>query len=88
MYPQRWLLKYYFEYRKDPVPHTGKNNWRFYNWYKTPRTAQELRWNEPHKEYTRGRRCKGWLPTAWDDYQRGDVRNRKNWKSCRRTQWK
>lgn len=77
-----------FIYRETPVPHTGKKRHGFHTWYKTPRTTQELRWNEAYKGYTRGRRHKGYLPTAWEDYPRGDIDNRKNWKSCRKTQWK
>ena len=80
--------KYDFIYRETPVPHTGKRRHSFHTWCKTPRTAQELRWNEAYKGYTRGKRHKGYLPTAWDDYPRGDIDNRKNWKSCRKTQWK
>ncbi|KKL22000.1 hypothetical protein LCGC14_2439820 [marine sediment metagenome] len=80
--------KYDFIYRETPVPHTGKRGRGFHCWYKTPKTTQELRWNEAYKGYTRGKRHKGYLPTSWDDYPRGDIDNRKNWKSCRKTQWK
>ena len=88
VYHQRCSKRYDFIYRQTPVPFTGKRGHGFHCWHKTPRTTQELRWNCAHKGYTRGNRHKGMLPTAWDDYQRGDVRTRKNWKSCRRTQWK
>jgi hypothetical protein len=27
------------------------------------------------------------LPNPWDDYPRSDIRDRKNWKSQRKTQW-
>ena len=87
-YHKQCLKRYDFIYRQTPVPFTSKRRRGFYAWYKRPRTTQELRWNEAHKGYTRGKRHKWMLPTARDDYRRGDVRNRKNWKSCRRTQWK
>ncbi|MEE9572800.1 MAG: hypothetical protein V3W20_07130 [Candidatus Neomarinimicrobiota bacterium] len=87
--PNKWYNKKHdFIYRETPVPFTGKRIRGFYIWYKKPRTTQELRWNEAHGEYSRGKRRKGYLPTAWDDYPRGDHRERKNWKRRRKTQWK
>lgn len=79
-----------FIYRHSPVPYTGSRRYRRYfkNYYKKPKTAQELRWNEAYKEFIRGKRTKNWLPTAWEDKARSDIRTRKNWKSSRKTQWK
>jgi hypothetical protein len=83
-----WFLKKHdFIYRKTPVPLTGKRRWRFSNFYKIPRHAQERRWNIAHKEYVRGKRHPGYLPDPWDDYPRSDVYD-KNWKRNRKTQWK
>lgn len=74
------------DYRYAPVPKTGKKRWTFGRWYKRPKTTQELRWNEAYEDFTRGKRRN--LPVAWDDYERSDVRNRRNWKQNRKTQWK
>lgn len=84
----QWFLKKLdFTHRKTPVPFTGKRKWGFGNFYKTPRHAQERRWNIAHKEYVRGKRHPGYLPNPWDDYPRSDVYD-KNWKRQRKTQWK
>lgn len=84
-----WFLKRFdFTYRKTPVPFTGGKNWSFHNHYKVPKIMQEKRWGIAHKEYVRGKRRAKYLPDPWDDHQRGDIRNRKNWKSRRKTQWK
>jgi len=79
-----------FVYRHSPVPYTGSKRYRRYfkNYYKLPKTTQELRRNEAYKEFVRGKRTKNWLPTAWEDRVRSDIRTRKNWKSRRKTQWK
>jgi hypothetical protein len=78
----------HYRFRHDPVPRTGKRNWSFRNWYKTPKTTQEKRWNEAHKEYTRGRRGKSYLADAWDDYPRSDSFIKRSWKKRRkRKQW-
>jgi len=85
---QWYLKKHDFVYRETPVPFTGKRNWRFGNFYKTPHHAHERRWNIAHKEYVRGKRSPRYLPDPYDDYPRGDIHNRKNWKKHRKTQWK
>lgn len=77
-----------FIYRETPVPFTGRKNHSFHNYYKVPRIMQEKKWSIAHKKYVRGKRRAKYLPDPWDDHQRGDIRNRKNWKSCRKTQWK
>ena len=60
-----------------------------YSYHRHPRTLQEMRWNEAHKEYVRGRRnhhgyCG--LPSSWDDIPRTI---QKTWKVQRkkRKQW-
>jgi hypothetical protein len=84
-----WFLRRLdFTYRRTPVPFTGNKNWSFHNYYKVPRIMQEKRWNIAHKEYVRGKRRTKHLPDPRDDHQRGDIHNRKNWKSRRKTQWK
>ena len=85
---QWFLKKLNFIYRETPVPFTGKRSWSFHNYYKVPRVAQEKKWSIAHKEYVRGKRHVKYLPDPWDDHQRGDIRNRRNWKSRRKTQWK
>jgi hypothetical protein len=88
----KWVqAKYNFIYRETPVPRTGsgkRKRWKFGNYYKTPRYAQEKRWNLAHKEYVRGKRRPSHLPDTWDDMIRSDIRERKNWKRRRKTQWK
>lgn len=75
-------------FRHTPVPGTGKNKWRFRNYYKKPKTAQEKRWSYAHKKYVRGKRRSHMLPSVWDDRVRGDIRNRKSWKNRKKyKQW-
>lgn len=84
----QWFIKKHdFIYRETPVPLTGKRRWRwkFGDFYKTPRHAQEKRWNIAHKKYVRGKRSPKYLPNPWDDYPRTIS---KNWKNQRKTQWK
>lgn len=92
----RWVLQYYgdFEFRRSPVPRTGKSRWSFHNFYKTPRTLQELKnsyLDEDEIYYgvkVRPKRNRHHLKTAWNDYPRSDIRERKNWKNWRKKQWK
>jgi len=85
----RWFLrKLDFIYRETPVPFTGKKGWSFHNHFKVPRVMQEKRWNIAHLKYVRGKRHPKYLPNPYDDRLRSDIRDRKNWKSCRKTQWK
>ena len=79
---------YDFVFRATPVPYTGKKRWRFKQYYKRPKTTQERRWGCAHKKYVRGKRRSHILPNSYDDYIRGDVDNRKCWKSSKKTkQW-
>lgn len=85
------ISKYYsipVKFRYDPVPGSGKN-WHNTNFFRRPKTLQELKWTFEHKKYVRGKRKKKYLPTSWDDIPRNDRKN-KNWKSCtkRRKQYK
>ncbi len=75
-------------FRYDAIPGSS-GKWMFDNFYKTPRTTQELRWNEAHKEYVRGKRRKGYLTNSWDDVPRSDI-NSNSWKDCtkRKKQYK
>ena len=75
----------------------SKNRWRFSAFYRTPKTFSAKRdssfvqFDEDCIDYdirVRGRRNKNSLPCAWDDYQRSDIRDRKNWKQRRKTQYK
>lgn len=85
-------------FRRDPVPRTSRRsgNW-FSTYYKTPRSQNEKRHTAGHetddavKYYNvkiRGRRSAAMLPDSWDDYPRSDIRDRKNWKKQRKTQWR
>jgi len=75
-------------FRYTPVPFTGKKSWRFGSFYKKPKTTQERRWSYAHREYVRGKRRDHMLPNVWDDRLRGDVDNRKCWKSQKKKkQW-
>ena len=78
-------IKHYFRYRFDPVPYTGKMT-RYRNYWRYMKTTQEKRWNLADPEYIRGKRNN--LPSAWDDYYRGDINN-KSWKHNKkiRRQW-
>lgn len=80
-----------FRFRFDPVPGTGKwwNPWKFYNFYKKPKTTQERRWAIAYPEFVRAGRSARNLPNAWDDWPRTDYRHSKCWKKCRKVkkQW-
>ena len=84
-------------FRRDPIPRTGNRmtNW-FSTYYKTPSHLNEKKHTAGHnaddavKYYNVKIRCKRNLrnlPNPWDDYPRSDIRDRKNWKSQRKTQW-
>ena len=83
-----------YRYRYDPVPGI-RGRWRCGSWYKRPGTLQEMReavaleHDEDAREYhIKPRRSRPNIPNSYWDMQRGDVRNRRNWKSVRKTQWK
>lgn len=71
-----------FHYRKDPVPHVSNKKYRFFGWYKNPKMYKRERslYNE-YSEYIRSKRSPMNLPDPWNDDIRGDVRNRRSWKS-------
>lgn len=67
---------------------------RFSNYYRYPKTLQEIRENIyfEEDEYTKHynikfRRRRSYIPTAWDDRARKDIRDR-SWKKHRKHQWK
>jgi len=87
-YTFNYRIRGNFEFRKDPVPFTGKKQWYFRCYYKRPKTTNEMRANYAHIEFVRGKRNPINLPSAWDDVVRGDVRNNKSWKNQKkRKQW-
>lgn len=83
-----------FEFRKDPVPRTGRKRWSFNGFYKNPKTYQELKENALDEDTiyygikARPKRNKNYIPTAWDDIPRSDIKTRRNWKHWRKTQWR
>lgn len=75
--------KHPYEYRKDPVPLTGKLSCgRFFRRIKT---TQERRWNEAHKDIVRIRGNRKNLPDNWEDIPKDGQRC---WKKQRKTQYK
>jgi len=85
--PCRDVVIITIRFRFDAVPGSG-GRYNFKSYYRQMRTTQELRWCFPHKEYTRGKRRKKYLPTSWDDYPR--YYKDRSWKACtkRRKQYK
>ena len=83
----KWRLT--FRFRIDPVPFTGIGKYRFAWWYKRPHYMNEKRqYYNYDPQLVRGKRHPKYLPNAWDNYQRGDVKTRKSWKSKKiRKQW-
>ena len=76
------------EFRKDPIPYSGKFKLFHFNSYRRPKTTQELRWNEAHKKYVRPKRNKAHLVNSWDDISRGNIFNRYSWKKQKiKKQW-
>jgi len=86
-----WIYKslYGWEYRRTPVPRTGKLRRRYFGcYYKRPRTTQERKWGYAHQEFVRGNRRPHNLPNSWDDKPRGDIDNRRSWKNKKiKRQW-
>ena len=72
------------DYRKNPVPRTGKKSW---NYYRKIKTFQERKESIYSKEYIRAKRNYTNLPNSWDDITRKDFKDR-SWKRHRKTQWK
>lgn len=85
-----WKSKERAVFKYDPVPGTGKNNWKFRDFYKTACCAQERRlYGDPdHRKYSRGKRYRANLPNAWDDYPKSRVWGYKSWKRVKKKkQW-
>ena len=71
-------------FRNGPVPYTGVRHWGHY--HRKVRTTQELRANEDHKEFTRGKRRN--LPSWYDDVRIAERDNKYSWKKQKkRKQW-
>lgn len=75
-----------FRYRIDPVPYISRQNLRFKNIYKTPKTMNEKRqWDE---KFGRGKRSPKYLPDPWNDWPRADYKIKRSWKKQKkRKQW-
>jgi len=71
----------FFRFRIDPVPAMGYKRGNFGCWYKKPKSINEKRQWFASEGYGRWKRSPFKLPNPNDDYQRGDVRTRKSWKS-------
>jgi len=85
---EEYNARYNFVFRSTPVPFTGVKRWKFRNFYKRPKTAQERRWNMAHKKYARGRRSKKYLPDSWWDIPRSDSFVKRSWKkNKKKRQW-
>lgn len=85
-----WTYGEAFRFRAEPVPgiHKYKNSFRDY--YRHPKTYQELRYVEPHSEFVniRSKRAKRYLPTWYDDRPIADNRNARSWKKTKKKrQW-
>ena len=57
------------------------------SYMRRPKTTQERRWSEAYRKYTRPKRNRRNLVSAWDDIIRSDIYDR-NWKRYRKTQYK
>lgn len=97
-YIYRYYRKYHkgLRFRYDPIPDTGHRRWGFGQQFRSPKTMAERReadglgWDEDAKFYgvkCRNKRSHKTLPNAYDDIQRGDLKNRRNWKQNRKKQW-
>lgn len=89
---KRQTDKTYSGYRRDPIPLTGKSNWKFRCFYKTSiNVVQEYKALYIAKENcvnVRGKRNKNRLPNVWDDIRRGDSWNKYSWKKLKKQkQW-
>jgi hypothetical protein len=81
------------EFRREPVPHTGKRRYRNYHYHRYVKTIQEIREND-FFEYDnedgitiRGKRKRSNMRTVWDDIQRLSAHD-KCWKRYRSKRWK
>jgi hypothetical protein len=65
-----------------------KKNFSYYGNYRAPKTTQEKRVYDEHKEYVRGKRSKRMLPGTWDDIRTSSWDLRKSWKIKRKKQYR
>ena len=87
---QLWISAERAVFRCDPVPGTGKNNWKFKDFYKTANCLPERRlYGDPdHRKYGRGKRYPSNLPNACDDYPKSRSHNQRSWKKVKKKkQW-
>lgn len=76
-------------FRRDPVPRVGRRwRWRWQNFFKYPKTYQEIRSSSAAPAFVRPKRRANHLPDGLEDRHRGDFGNR-CWKNNkkRRKQW-
>ena len=78
-----------WEYRKDPVPGTGKCRWGCYKFLRHPRFAQDLRESLGHAGHPRTKRMqKLGFVNIWDETNRSDRYDKYSWKkNKKRKQW-
>lgn len=87
---RRELVKKHSQFRKTPVPFTGRRSWNYLRQLNTmpERRLAEAHANQEMKNYgvkVRAKRNKANLPNSWDNYWR---HNTKSWKKHRKHQWK
>ena len=73
------------EFRNGPVPNTG-HKWRFRNYYRRPRTTQEIRYNSIPEYESFVRKKRRYIPTVYDDIPRNIYRSWKH-QGKKRKQW-
>ena len=73
------------EFRNGPVPNTG-HKWRFRNYYRRPRTTQEIRYNSIPEYESFVRKKRKYIPTVYDDIPRNIYRSWKH-QGKKRKQW-
>lgn len=88
---RKWSKKFEYyektkpEFRKGPVPNTG-HKWRFSNYYRRPRTTQEIRYNSIPEYESFVRKKRKYIPTVYDDIPRNIYRSWKH-QGKKRKQW-
>jgi hypothetical protein len=100
--PQEWRIPAYSRrkgydpdkhFRNGPVHGISHRKWG--NWYRGPKTYQEIRENNFADKYDEDieyykikiRKIRNKLPTWWDEKVRSDHKDR-SWKNNRKNQWK
>jgi len=89
-YNRRWNSRYYFKYRCDPVPFSGKRDSNYYRNSSIFSHKEASLYNDKdHYKYSRKKR-KSLISYAcwWDDGCHKSNCNIKNWKNYRKTQYK